>query len=607
MTGSSSSPPVINARVAPRTVAHVALGAAALLSAVPFLIPVHRFVLPTFYPEAIALGLGLVVVLVVGAGFRGAGEFQVPRLAVLFVLFAMVVYGQSFFVVIPYREHAELWMWYLLWAAALILAGRVLGVRMGADKVVPVLATAITIGALLSAGAGLAQWLKVSDSLSPLVAVEVGGSEQITGNFLQKNLFANYLVLGIASAAYLWRIRQMGTPALIATLTIMTFVLQLAASRASLLMLAGFTIALAIWRWRAGPSSRGDVNRWLCAILLVWGILFLSIQLAQIALESGPGLDASNALPGRRLTNSQELFQDAPRLFLAEKAWSIFLSSPWVGVGAGGFVWQYYSLETVWLMSAGAESLAGLGADSNAHNIVLHFLAEFGLVGLFFLCMFAVMSIRDMANQVQVRNTPELVWIAAVVLAETLHSLVEFPLWHAHFLGLAALALGVSAQRLDWQPRWNAARLVLAGFALGGAGMVAIHWVAYHQLLSAAQLSRTTGVIIVSDLGWIRNTLLRPYLDVGIALSFVMDRQDLDRKLEFNGRIMRFLPLYRLVHNQIMLLTIAGREKEARTLLDRTQRVDKFHFANLEKSLVLVPATEIPADSWLRAAARARP
>ena len=600
MTYSSSH--VVTDDALPRGIAaYVALAAAALLAAAPFQIPIHLAILPTFYQEAAAIGLGLVVVAAVAAGSCSAGVVHVPRLAILIVLFSIVVYGQRFLVAIPYREHAELWMWYLLWSAVLIFAGRAMRFQIGTATLVSVLATAVTIGALLAAGSGLAQWLMVSERLSPLVA-SYDASSGLLGNFGQKNLLANYLVLGIVSVAYLWRIRRVGAPVLIATQMLLTFILQLAASRASLLMIAALTLSAVIWRWTTEASSRGNVNRWLYAALLTWVLILLSTQLAQLMSYLDVGSYALKASPGERLLMVRELHQDPERLFLAEKAWSIFLSSPLIGVGVGGFVWQYYLLETVWTTAP-----AGFNPEFNAHNIVLHFLAEFGLVGLFVLCMFAVMTIWGLAREIRDRATPELVWVSAIVLAETLHSLVEYPLWHAHFLGLAALALGVSAEGLRWQPRWKVVRIVLVGFVFTGAGLLGLHWSAYQRLIAAVGLSNTPGGIVASDdLARMRNTLLRPYVEFVVALAFPMDRRDLDRKLEFNQKVVRFLPVHRLVHNQILLLTMAGRKAEAKALLDRTRRVDEHHFDNLAKSLSFVPTTEIPADSWLRAAVPAK-
>ena len=593
----SDSPAVTDYLFSQGIAAHVALTAAALLASVPFLIPVHLILLPTFYPETIALGLGLVVVAAVAAGAWRAGEVQVPRLTILFALFALVVYGQSFIVAIPYREHAELWMWYLLWAAALIFAGRAMRFQIGMATVVTVLATAVAIGALLAAGSGLAQWLTVSDYLSPLVAT--GGSAFLLGNVMQHNLFANYLLLGIVSVAYLWHVRRIGTPLLIGTLVLLAFNLQFASSRASLLMLAGLTISVVIWRWHASISNCANANRWLYAALFAWLLILLSMQLAQLPSISEIGYISSNASMGGTESMSRALDPESVRLFHFEKAWGMFLSSPWFGVGVGSYAWQNYILETVWINSPAG----GFGIENNAHNIVLHFLAEFGVVGLLFLCLLAVMAIRGIAREIRVRATPESIWIAAVVLAETLHSLVEYPLWHAHFLGLAALALGGSAEGLRWQPRWKVMRMVLAGLALTGAGLLAIHWSFYNRLVAAFGLSDTPRAQIpLDDMIRMRNTLLRPYIDVAIAQSFAMDRLDLDHKLEFNQRIMQFWPIYPLVHNQILLLTIAGRDKEARALLERARRVDWRYIGKLKESLAAVPDSEIPADSWLRAA-----
>ncbi len=76
------------------------------------------------------------------------------------------------------------------------------------------------------------------------------------------------------------------------------------------------------------------------------------------------------------------------------------------------------------------------------HNLVLQLLAETGALGAFLalggLCTWWWQAGRRYVAAPQ----PAMWWIIAAVGIELIHSMVEFPLWNAHFLGVTALMSG---------------------------------------------------------------------------------------------------------------------------------------------------------------------
>src|SRR5690606_32076970 len=76
----------------------------------------------------------------------------------------------------------------------------------------------------------------------------------------------------------------------------------------------------------------------------------------------------------------------------------------------------------------------------HAHNIFIHLLAETGIAGALLLLAGVWAWLRGF----QWRNiTPEGWWLLALLAIIGIHSLLEYPLWYAYFLGPVALLLGV--------------------------------------------------------------------------------------------------------------------------------------------------------------------
>ena len=80
------------------------------------------------------------------------------------------------------------------------------------------------------------------------------------------------------------------------------------------------------------------------------------------------------------------------------------------------------------------------GFTDNAHNLPLHVMAEFGLVGL------------DPARQPGcavgdqdccVSRVPRPLVALGLALVLAVHSMLEYPLWYTFFLGVAAIVLGL--------------------------------------------------------------------------------------------------------------------------------------------------------------------
>src|SRR4030095_16399835 len=130
-----------------------------------------------------------------------------------------------------------------------------------------------------------------------------------------------------------------------------------------------------------------------------------------------------------------ESFAIEQRPSIFHRAWLMFLSAPVLGVGFRQFGWRNFLLDT---------GVGERGLTDNAHNLILHVLAEFGVLGLFALLLGVAAWVLAVVRQ---PRTPALWWLLSSAAVLAVHSLVEYPLWYAFFMGVAAIVLGLGEQR----------------------------------------------------------------------------------------------------------------------------------------------------------------
>jgi hypothetical protein len=247
----------------------------------------------------------------------------------------------------------------------------------------------------------------------------------------------------------------------------------------------------------------------------------------------------------------------------------IFLAAPIAGTGVGEFAGAAFNLGL-------GPALTAIGEVwTSPHNLLLHLLAETGAVGgvlaLGGLCAWAIALLRH----VRTDATPALWWIVAAVGVELIHSLIEYPLWSANFLGLTALLIGASTGPAPCRPAVaRAARL--AGIAVCAllSVMLALMLRDYVRLdiaraagtrvtlASAAQAKRDAGTMQA-----LRHGLLAPVAELWIFSGAPLDRRDLASKLAMGERVAHRWPANAILVRRAIFLAFDGRAEAARTLL----------------------------------------
>jgi hypothetical protein len=210
---------------------------------------------------------------------------------------------------------------------------------------------------------------------------------------------------------------------------------------------------------------------------------------------------------------------------------------------------------------------------TNAHNLLLQLLAETGLAGALLITGGALLWLWDLRRHI---FDLDRWWLLALLATSGIHSMLEYPLWHAYFLGVAAIVLGLGATRFY---TFRLARLGPPAAALllaSGFFNAFTLWHGYQDfqrmfVQGAKPLSGKQTVAIVAR--GQQDPVLEPYVDLAASAYARVNRDLLRDKLELNGRVMHFMPADIVVYRQALLLALDGQAQAAQDLFTSAMRV----------------------------------
>jgi O-antigen ligase/polysaccharide polymerase Wzy-like membrane protein len=530
-----------------------------LLVSAPFLNPYHSYPLLTFYTEWLAFAIGLAALAAIAAT-PSRNAVPIPGMCVgLFVLTALLVL-QAALGQVAYPLRSATGALYTSWAGLLVILGAWLRSELGAAAVSRALQWWIGAAGLLAAASGFVQYYHV-----PLPAAGAYVAEQainaMFGTVNQPNNFADYLGCALISVAFLHARNALSLlPALLIALPLAAG-MALSGSRGSW---GYFAIALAIvplLRLGGHPPEAKRILRLACLALAV----FLLVQILNLYTGIFVGPEGRPSSSGERLMRYLEVGGTGERpirLQLFLYAWLMFLSNPLLGVGFGEYAWRAFEL------SAGLGSGSPAGLDRHSHNLFLQLLAETGITGLSCVAIPLVYWFWRMPWR---SLTPERCWMIGVLSVIGLHSMVEFPLWHANFLGMFALLFGAASPGgASVGPTRLRRGLVLVVVLAGGLTAHGV-WSDYRSferwyLEVETKLARkgTPGSSDLDDLMKLREgSPFGPYFERIASEAIAIDEEGLGDKLALNSQVMRAYPMPSVVLRQVALLALSGRDAEA--------------------------------------------
>ena len=542
--------------------AGVAMAAGALASflVVPFVLPFNTSPLPTFYQEWAAFLLGCAV-FIVAAWLQRARPWGIPRTVFLPLGICALLFIQGGMGHWGYWQQGVTAAIYLLWCGVMMVAGHLLRAWLGWERFCAAAAWAVSIGALVSALVGLSQFLglQLEGLMMPMATTRVHA------NLAQSNLFASYLCLGLFSVSCLAATRRMHPAFAAAAVLLLVTGAHLSGQRGVwAYLLTG--LLLAGWTFRQGRSGHArTLTAWVAGVFAA--MLLLAATLT-VVLQDGSlfGVPVPRHETGfeRILANNGGVSQ---RQSTWLTAWEMFEGAPVSGVGHGAFAWHYF-------VSKG-QLPSGLPEEivDNAHNVLLHLLAEFGLPGALVLIaaagLWLLPYLREWWFRQPVAQGADGVyrwWLLALVSVLVLHSLIEYPLWYAYFLGLFALLVG-AGDAVVWRFRPASSSLKrIAPVSVIVAGVVML-WVLgnvfadyrrVEQLGVQSASGRGNREAVIEAARISQTSLFGHLVELGLSRTIALDQQALEAKLELNGRVLRAFPAPDVAFRQSALYALHG-------------------------------------------------
>ena len=306
-----------------------------------------------------------------------------------------------------------------LWAMVLLSAWVRMWIQAGHGRLLAeTVMTGVLIAGLLQAASIWLQMLQLEQWLSPWLNRSASFPRQ--GGFLsQPNLCASLMVSAMVCLVFLkpeegeqsarptpWRLIAMG---------FMMLAVYATSSRTGYLEVFLVSAMLALVRQRLKIS-------WIWVALVVWQLLAIGLGevLASFGLMSGQLLEDS-----RRAVEAS----GNHRLRILSDVWLVIQQHPLMGVG-----WR--QLQVTQVLTPGISEPV-----DHAHNIVAQIQVELGVLGTLSLLGFAGFWLFKKKPWLEA-NGAELAMVC-VVMVLGLHSLLEYPLWHAMFLFLFGFAFSL--------------------------------------------------------------------------------------------------------------------------------------------------------------------
>ena len=390
-----------------------------LMLTVPFLNPIHRYPITSFYEEWWALALGLLAA--IAFLLSKPPRIALPSFLWLPGVLLAALLLQAVAGIAAGREFVLFHAGYLSWAALLAVLGATLSAQVGRPHFFSALATAILSGALLSATLAYAQWLHLQLPWQVLFPVPDGA---VMANVAQANILTSYLWLGIASAILLCEQARLTRLQALICILLLGSAAGLTGSRMALLHGFGLLAAALVLFRQEQPAIR--IQR-----LLLLGLALIAV-VSVWRFFPGRGASAMGRL-------ARPVISGDARLDIWRDTLTLIRDHPWLGNGIGNFPWRM--VEAAARAPQGAATHPGV---EHAHNIFLQLAADFGvplaLAVLLFMLVWLVRAYRMPAN----RDT---LWGGSMFIILGIHSLLEYPLWYANYLGLFCLVAGAMDTR----------------------------------------------------------------------------------------------------------------------------------------------------------------
>jgi len=504
-----------------------------LLLFLPFTFYRGSYPITSFFGEWLALLIGLAVGILLLC-HRNRQVLYVPYVILLPLGLAALISVQHALYPLLVKASAQAGIFYLLWAALVMIVAHQGVKELGATRVADYLA-----GYLLAGGL----WNALSE-LNHLDNTELFG----LGTIGQSNQLCDYVFLSSCSLIYLYARQLLGFRVMVVCLVLLTAELALSGSRSAVLYLVAGGCLIGLWRKmdnQADFKRLRDSYLMLVLFCIVWQIIY-----PFLGLTSSMG----------RLTTAVADGAPSQRWFFWKDALAIWLDAPWLGAGFGEFDWAFF------MHGKGHDHSVINNRIEHAHNLVLHVLAEMGLVGVLWLIITVGLWLRRaMPRSFNVLGW----WHLALLSILGIHSLLEYPLWLADFLGVFAILLAITETRSFCLQLSSVMRAALSLIPIIGLFLLVSTGFSYltmEKFYEAVEQSQPLPGDLQQMVPLSNSGLLAPFGLKYFSFNFKMDSTQAIEKAGITGKALHFEPIPPLAYKQAAYLAYLGKHDESEAL-----------------------------------------
>ncbi len=533
-----------------------------LMFMLPAVNMLHKIPITSFYSEWIAgaLGLAALTPLLIKTSWS---NIHVPQISFVFLGLAAILSIQWGSGILHSTQYALLVLSYLSWAFLLTLLGSHLRRLLGWDKLANTLAFFLVTAGIIDGSMMVLQIVTRTGGYIPFLPDLTS-----IGPFSQANHFADFTALATASLIYLYAKGRFSTAFFTLILIWFLLMLTVSGSRSSWLYLTTLTAFALLLR---SNSIKQNTNPVATRTLLYACLVTLPLLALVHLFTHHIAPDGLFTITTDRIVNGINFDTPSARMQIWHDSFRLFWQTPWLGIGFGNI----NSASFLLLDTPTSKSFNSIFEHS--HNLFLHLLTEMG-IGAF---LIVLICLFNWVRHFQWRElNPETWWLIGLLGILGIHSMLEYPLWYAYFLGIAAFLLGSGDEKIisintAVLSKKHSSRLIRGGLViilLLGALNLGSMLMANNKLTTAIyQSSQKDEKTFRQDLNWIyRYTLLSPYAELLYAVTSVIDKNDIDRQIAQNQSAISFKPFSKICYHQAILLKLKGDDINAKKLLKRT-------------------------------------
>ena len=270
-----------------------------------------------------------------------------------------------------------------------------------------------------------------------------------------------------------------------------------------------------MWRRRDSPLELR-----LFVLAPLWTYLLIELLQALTALIGGD-------LDGIR---GRDMASVSIRFLYWQEAWSLALLHPVAGVG-----WGNLGAARLFELPFNAEA----HNTTNAHNLVLHLLAETGFATTFLALAPVAWLLWRRAPWLAKNANARWAWMLIVVVG--LHSLLEYPVWYMNFLIPTAFAFGVLLAAEPVADRPSSALPAGLTALMGVALLLGSAW-AFFDYMRVASIFKEDGRASadLAEVASVQNTFLyRYYADRALVERVPLTNSNATEMLKVTDRLLK--------------------------------------------------------------------